>query len=116
MKFKQQQTRLSDRAKAGSGQIGVAGSKGPTRKGLREFQQKVVIFKKLATRVKTKEPKVAKKEKKVKLQDNNNNKKYRQWCRSSADSAREPVSMGSIFTAGFGICCCYSLQTGFSGV
>ena len=57
LKFKQQQTRLSDRAKAGSGQIGVAGSKGPTRKGLREFQQKVVIFKKLAKRVKTKEPK-----------------------------------------------------------
>ena len=57
LKFKQQQTRLSDRAKAGSGQIGVAGSKGPTRKGLREFQQKVVIFKKLATRVKTKWPK-----------------------------------------------------------
>ena len=43
------------------------------------------------------------KKKKVKLQDNNNNKKYRQWCRSSADSAREPVSMGSIFTAGFDI-------------
>ena len=42
-------------------------------------------------------------EKKVKLQDNNNNKKYRQWCRSRADSAREPASMGSIFTAGFGI-------------
>ena len=42
------------------------------------------------------------KKKKVKLQDNNNNKKYRQWCRSSADSAREPASMGSVFIAGFG--------------
>ena len=37
----------------------------------------------------------------MKLQDNNN-KRFHQWCRGGADSAREPASMGSVFIAGFG--------------
>ena len=41
------------------------------------------------------------KKKKSETQDNNN-KRFRQWCRGGADSARELASMGSVFIAGFG--------------
>ena len=117
LKFKQQQNKIVGPSEdSGRDKSVLQGQKGQQEK-VERIPAKVVIFKKLAKRVKTKEQKVAKKSETARQQQQEVSFGSGVEAALTLQGSRQAWAVSSWLDLDLtSFCCCYSLQTGFSGV